>query len=160
MTDIVRNTGATFSTQTFSQRFQAMGDEAEGVFEAVYPEGFVKYGLSRPPIHLASVPPFIRFTPDYLTAKGLVEVQGLGRDRTFKLKISKWTALEEWASHFRVDLFVWDRTDSRYGFIRLHELSWALDEDGEWGAFDDGANPYKSLHVDQLPVVEWVNHGV
>ena len=148
----------TFSSQSFSKRFSKMGDEAEGIFEAVYPQGWARYGLNRPPIQLKNVPPKIRYTPDYITGKGLVEVQGFGRDQTFKLKIDKWQALIDWHNDFRVDLFVWDTTNKRYGYVRLHDLGVALDEHGWDDAFDNGANPYVAIKADQIPVDEWVEY--
>ena len=137
-------------------RFDRMGDEAEHIFEQVYPQGKVKYGLSRPPVGLTKVPPFVRFTPDYLTAKGLVEVQGFGRDQVFKLKHDKYAALDEWNLQFRVDLFAWDTTNKRYGFIRLHDFMDAWEEHGFEDAFDGGKNPYMGLHASFLPVDQWV----
>lgn len=135
-----------------------MGDEAEGVFEGTYPEGFVRFGLNRPPIRLASVPPFIRYTPDYLTSKGLVEVQGLGRDQTFKLKVDKLAALYQWAEHFRVDVFVWDSAKRRYGWLRLDELYDAICEHARIREFAEG-KPYWALAAGKLPVVDgWTSY--
>lgn len=142
-----------FKDQQFAQRFAAMGDQAEGVFESVYPEGLARYGINRPPINLKNVPEFIRFTPDYLTGKGLVEVQGFGRDQRFKLKDSKLEALRQWHDTFRTDLFVWDSHNKRYGWVRLPELEDALNLHGTADAFDGGANPYVWLKADDLPVV-------
>lgn len=143
---------SSFRDQGWVARFGALGDEAEGIFEATYPEGWARFGLNRPPIRLSSVPPFIRYTPDYLTSKGLVEVQGLGRDQTFKLKVDKLAALHQWAEHFRVDLFVWDSSKRRYGWLRLDELDWALLNEGRTREFAEG-KPYRALAAGKLPVV-------
>lgn len=145
-----------FKDRKWDNRFNLMGDEAEGIFEEVYPYGKAKYGLSRPPVNLTQVPAFVRYTPDYLTAKGLVEVQGFGRDQTFKLKVDKYNALNEWHLQFRVDLFVWDTTNKRYGFVRLHDFMEAWEEHGWSDAFDDGRNPYMALKAEHLPVDAWV----
>jgi hypothetical protein len=146
-----------FKDKGFNNRFKAMGDEAEGIFEAVYPQGWARYGINRPPIQLAKVPAKIRYTPDYLTSKGLVEVQGFGRDQTFKLKVDKYNALNEWHQDFRVDLFVWDTTNKRYGYVRLHDFMEAWEEHGWEDAFDDGRNPYMALKAEHLPVCgDWV----
>lgn len=134
-----------------------MGDEAEGVFEATYPQGFVKFGLSRPPVNLARVPPFVRYTPDYLTAKGLVEVQGFGRDQTFKLKDDKLVALKEWnaATAWRVDVFVWDSKNKRYGWIRLPELIGQVQAGGaKLEIFPEG-KAYWAIPAAELRVAEW-----
>lgn len=146
----------TFKDRAWGNRFAAMGDEAEGVFEAVYPQGWARYGINRPPINLSKVPAFVRYTPDYLTAKGLVEVQGFGRDQTFKLKDDKYEALRAWQLEFRVDIFVWDTTNKRYGYVRLNDFMEAWEEHGWADAFDDGRNPYMALKAEHLPVEHWV----
>lgn len=147
-----------FKDRGWNQRFTHLGDEAEGIFEQVYPQGKAKYGLSRPPVGLKNVPAFVRYTPDYLTAKGLVEVQGFGRDQTFKLKEDKYDALNQWHRIFRVDLFVWDTTNKRHGFVRLHDFMEAWEAHGWWDAFDDGKNPYMALKAEHLPVDAWVSY--
>jgi hypothetical protein len=147
----------TFSDRPFSQRFGAMGDEAEAIFESVYPQGWARYGLNRPPINLSNVPAFVRFTPDYVTAKSLVEVQGFGRDQTMKLKFSKLDALRQWNDLFRTDLFLWDSHHKRYGFVRMADLESAFFHHGVNGAFDNGVNPFVSLKFDHIPVsAGWV----
>jgi hypothetical protein len=99
-----------------------MGDEAEGVFEQVYGQGFVRTGLNRPPLMMSMLPEFVRYTPDYLTSKGYVEVQGFGRDQINKFKREKIEALLAWNRHFRVDFFLWDSYNKRYGWVRLQDL--------------------------------------
>lgn len=134
-----------------------MGDEAESVFEAVYPQGWERYGLNRPRLSMSMLPPKIRYTPDYVTSKGLIEVQGFGRDQTFKLKMDKYEALNEWHLDFRVDLFVWDTTNKRYGYVRLHDFMEAYEAHGEERAFPEG-KAYMALHADHLPVTQWVDY--
>lgn len=145
---------SSFRDRPFDQRIGAMGDQAEGVFEQVYPQGWVRFGLNRPPLAMHMLPRKIRFTPDYLTSKGFVEVQGFGRDQTFKLKDDKLDALWDWHRDFRCDLFVYDSANHRYGFVRLADLCEAFDANGMHGAFDGGANPYQSLIADFLPVTD------
>lgn len=147
-----------FKDQSFAHRFSAMGDEAEGVFEAVYPQGWARFGLNRPPINLSQVPSKIRYAPDYITSKGFVEVQGFGRDQTVKLKVAKYEALNQWHLEFRCDLFLWDSHNRRYGFVRLHDFIEAWEEHGWSDAFDDGRNPYMALKAERLPVDAWVTH--
>lgn len=143
-----------FRNRSFAHRFTKLGDEAEAVFEAVYPEGYVRYGLNRPPIYLAWVPPFIRYSPDYLTAKGLVEVQGFGRDRTLKCKTDKLDALLEWHRIFRADLFVWNSKDQQYAWVRIPDL-WTAVCDGaaEERTFDEG-KPYWALRSESIPTTD------
>lgn len=147
-----------FKDRGWGNRFNQMGDEAEGVFEAVYPQGWARYGLNRPPIQMGKLPPKIRYTPDYVTSKGLIEVQGFGRDQTFKLKDDKYDALNQWHLDFRVDLFVWDTTNKRYGYVRLHDFMEAWEEHGWRDAFDDGRNPYMAIKAEHLPVEHWVDY--
>ena len=96
---------------------------AEGAFEdwaSNARTGYVRFGLDRPPIHVHRLPAFIRYTPDYLTTKSLVEVQGFGRDQTLKLKIEKLAALGKWADIHPVKMFCWDSTNQR-AFMVDHE---------------------------------------
>lgn len=148
-----------FRDGSFGQRFAKMGDEAEGIFEATYPQGFARYGINRPPINLGTVPEMIRFTPDYLTSKGLVEVQGFGRDQTVKMKVIKWSSMWRWHNEvFRTDLFLWDTTNKRYGWVRLPELGEAMYEHGELRAFPEGTD-YWALHACKVPVVDgWTDY--
>ena len=140
-------------------RLGKMGDQAEAVFEEVYPQKWARFGLSRPPINLAKVPGFIRYTPDYITAKGLVEVQGFGKDQTAKFKTSKLDALRLWAEVFRVDFFLWDSHLQRFGWVRLPELDVALAEHGARLSFHEG-NPYFAIPAGRLPVVSgWTAYG-
>lgn len=144
-----------FRDRSFATRFKQMGDLAEGVFEKVYEEGWVRYGICRPPINLSQVTAFVRFTPDYLTAKGLVEVQGFGNDRTVKFKLDKLDALCEWSEHQRVDLFLYDSTLDAYGWVRLGDLMDALATGSMKGAeirsFREG-NRYWAIPAAELPI--------
>lgn len=136
------------------KRKGGMGDMAEAVFEKVYPLGYVRYGLDRPPIQVHALPELIRYTPDYITSKGLVEVQGFGKDQTFKLKDDKYEALRQWHRTFRVDLFIYDSANDRYGFVRLEDFMSAWEAHGSEGLFD-GNKPYMALRAPHLPVDEW-----
>ena len=78
-----------FKDGTWAQRFGALGDEAEQVFERVARYGWVRYGLNRPPLQMHRLPARIRYTPDYLMSNKFIEVQGLGRDQKLKLKLDK-----------------------------------------------------------------------
>jgi hypothetical protein len=152
----------TFKDKDWSERFKSMGDEAETVFEDVYPQGFVRFGLNRPPIQMGALPPKVRYTPDYLTSKGFVEVQGLGQDRIFKIKHEKLDALFLWHSDFRADLFLWDRTAKRYGFVRLADLEPVLVKEATTRHFiEDGAKgkPYYALRIDLVPTTHWYELG-
>jgi hypothetical protein len=146
-----------FSDQALSHRKRkgGMGDLAEAVFERVYPQGWFRYGLDRPPVQVHALPMFVRYTPDYGTSKGLVEVQGFGKDQRFKLKKEKYAALDQWHQQFRVDLFAYDSHNDRYGFMRLYDFVDAWEDYGSEGMFD-GTKPYMALHAKHLPVDRWV----
>lgn len=111
-----------FSDQPFHRRIQTMGDIAERKFEDVSEVNFVRYGLNRPPLNMASLPPEIRHTPDYLTSKNLVEVQGLGKDQMLKMKLDKMKALGSWNKMHAVQLFVYDSTNDRHALIEHNDL--------------------------------------
>jgi hypothetical protein len=143
-----------FRDQPFVERYRRLGDEAEGVFESVFPRRFARYGLDRPAINLDFVPPFVRFSPDYITTDGFVEVQGMGRDHLFKLKHDKLDALCQWNRMFPTLMFVWDRTGNRYGSCGMPALYVSLMGQGIVGCFE-GNKPYRALHVDALPVSNW-----
>lgn len=134
-----------------------MGDTAEAIFEDVYPEGFARYGLSRPPVKVGELPAKFRFTPDYLTSKGLVEVQGFGRDQTVKLKLDKFSALGQWHADWRVDLFLWDSHKKRYGWLSWPALQGLIDEGcATLGYFHD-PKAYLAFKAADIPC-EWVKH--
>lgn len=148
--------GVNFRDQGFAARMTVMGDPAESVFEATYPEGFARYGLNRPPINLSDVPPKIRHTPDYITRKGLVEVMGFGNDETLKLKLVKANALWAWHSDFRVDMFLWDSACHEYGWVRLPELLEVADRILKPKRFPEG-HEYWPIHKALIPTAgTWV----
>lgn len=111
-----------FRDQSFNSRFGAMGDEAEGKFEELYDGKYVRYGLNRPPVSMAMLTPKIRYTPDYLTSHGLVEVQGVGNDRKLKLKIEKALALQQWHTDMPLRFFIWDSKLKRHAMLEWPSL--------------------------------------
>ncbi len=122
-----------------------MGDEAEGVFEQVYEGAFERYGLNRPCVQVNSLPPFVRYTPDYLTSKSLVEVQGFGADNKVKFKNEKLIGLTQWNAIMPVMVFIYHRQTKSYVTVPLDVLLAMLKEYGEEGTFHDG-KVYTSLH--------------
>lgn len=128
-------------------RATIMGDTAEQRFEAVQDGLNVKwarYGLSRPPFPVIPLPRFIRYTPDYLLADRLVEVQGMGRDRLLKVKTDKHAALMAWSDMvLPVDLWVWDSHRSKYTQIPVWEIPTT-----KIGVFDDGKPYYEVARED------------
>lgn len=150
-----------FRDQDFATRFSKMGDQAESEFEAwatnVAKVGYSRYGLNRPPIQMWRLSCFVRYTPDYLMTKGLVEVQGFGNDQTFKLKHEKLEALVLWSHHDYVRLFAYDSTNHRAWMVPLADVVKAADAgDFTEGMFPEG-KPYFEMsagwfigHADEL----------
>lgn len=134
-----------FKDQSWGNRFNAMGDEAENQFEewaTASKVGFCRYGLDRPPIQVGRLPHFVRFTPDYLMTKRFVEVQGFGRDQLFKLKDEKLVALEQWSKVHPVSLFAWNRTNQTRLMVDLGELTaLVINDEVPMGKFPEG-KPY------------------
>jgi len=137
-----------FRDKQWNDRLDAMGDEAEGVFEAVAPANFVRYGINRPPLQVHRLPARIRFTPDYLMTNKFVEVQGCGRDQTFKLKVSKHGALRWWNDLHAVELFLWDSHNCRWCFVTLEQLE-SLLVGTTVRAFPEG-HPYFEFNADDV----------
>lgn len=132
-----------FRNRPWTERFKQMGDEAEGVFETVATEtlgiGFARYGLNRPPIDVAKLPAQLRYTPDYLTSRSLVEVQGSGRDQVVKLKQDKLYALMQWDGIFPTEIFLWDAHNGRWSFQQILNFDTSRADDA---GFFDGAKPW------------------
>lgn len=137
-----------FHQQSFAARFGAMGDEAEAKFEETHSSGWVRFGLNRPPLSMQMLPPLIRYTPDYLTSHGLVEVQGVGRDRQLKLKIEKSIALQQWHQHFSLRLFVWDSKKEETHYIEWSEL-WPKLQSQPIERFPEG-KAYWAVDIDEF----------
>lgn len=150
-----------FKDQSFGARFQAMGDAAETQFEAWCEANripFWRYGLNRPPISLAKVGAFVRFTPDYLLGDKLVEVQGFGRDQLFKLKGEKLQALHAWSLHHPVHLWAWDSTHKRCFMAPIVDI--ALEANA--GAFTSGifdGNTKNPKPYWEIPAEWFVDNG-
>ena len=112
-----------FADRPFGVRIQTMGDIAERKFEEESAVKWVRYGLCRPPINMAMLPPQLRYTPDYLTSQGLIEVQGLGQDQILKVKHDKLEALRWWNRVHPVFMFVYDSHKDRYSMLSLKDLT-------------------------------------
>jgi hypothetical protein len=137
-----------FSDAPWAARFVSMGDEAESQFEARYGKGFERAGLKRPKIRVRDLHPFEAQRPDYLTSRGYVEVMGMGRDQTLKLKVDKLEALRFWRLLGRVHLWVWDSHHKRHVELPLERLE-ALTRTAKVRQFPEGT-PYYALPADGL----------
>lgn len=131
-----------FHQQSWGDRFAKMGDQAEGVFEGSTSNGYVHYGLSRPPINMGKLPEFLRYTPDYLQHDRLVEVKGLGRDQVLKVKTEQIRALNEWDEKYPVDVFIYDSANNRYTQVSLLELRELIGAHAEIQQFPEGKSAW------------------
>lgn len=143
-----------FHEQGYSARQWAMGDTSEHVFEDVE-SGWVRYGLRRPKLNVAKLPLKIRYTPDYLQADALVEVQAFGKDGLLKVKVEKAEALQLWHADHPVELFVWDADRHQYGRAPWRDLLHELCRSGVGGTFDNDGKTYWALTRACIPVGEW-----
>lgn len=108
-----------------------MGDAAEQAFERdcdMTGRGFVRFGLNRPPLRVASLPARIRYAPDYLTGTGFVECQGFGRKQKVMLKVEKYGSLCWWNDLWPVTLFLWDSHRRRSCELPLRDVGVMIDE--------------------------------
>lgn len=147
-----------YSEQQWSIREKTLGDIAEGAFERHYTElgfRFERYGLNRPDVDMWKLDPFARYTPDYLLDSGndvsLVEVQGCGRDQTFKFKDDKIDALLDWHHNVSnyVAMWLWDEIGQRFWVIGIPELCVVLDKHGRTGSFPEGKR-YTAIKTEHL----------
>lgn len=148
---------ATFKDQNWEARVDVLGDPAETAFQEYAARrnlGVVKYGLDRPPVNLSRTTAFVRYSPDFLTDEGLVEVQGCGRDQLFKFKHEKLRALMQWQRHEHVSVWLWNQPldDWRQlpvtrivAMCRAEGRIGTLRQDGVFDATPNGGKPYSSV---------------
>lgn len=139
-----------FNKQSFTKRFQTMGDPAEAVFDLVYPRNH-KLGLNRPPFFMGGMPVPMRYTPDRMTRDRITECMGVGRDRKLKLKEEKVEALLAWEAIGPVYLFVYDSHRKAWFDAPLDEWVRQLSAHGIARTFENDGKAYTELHVDHFP---------
>lgn len=146
----------TFKDKTWAEREKTLGDPAETAFKIWADDndiGYVRYGLERPPLDMRTLPTMIRYTPDFLTEIGLIEVQGCGQDNLFKFKHDKLGALADWACDVHdVKLWLYHQpsgedclTSLEHILVLCSDVS-GLRHDGKF----DGHKPYSTVHWDKL----------
>lgn len=149
-----------FASQPWTERIETLGDPAEGAFMRWANrtgEPAVRYGLNRPPVDMRRVPAFIRYSPDFLADRGLVEVQGCGHDGTFKFKHDKLWAISEWDAHLVVYWFLWNQPADKELLIPHATLETLCFDNGDGlyrrdGMFD-GNKPYAAVTWEALTQV-------
>ena len=144
-----------FRNQSFTRRFKKMGDEAEQAFRDWADErgiAYEEFGFKRPELDVAKLPKRIRYMPDFCTNDYLVECIGCGRDKTAKLAIYKWNALQWWSTIHPVKIFIWHSTKKQAYLIDLAEFDAAVDAlDVELGTFPE-KKAYFGINVDVILV--------
>lgn len=120
-----------YKDQSFAARFGALGDEAEGMFERIWPKNFVRIGLNRPPLHMASLPERERHRPDYMLSASYMEVKGIGRDDTVKLKVVEMNCLAFWHQVHPVRIFIWSSHRWAWAVADLPEIQRMIDLEPE-----------------------------
>jgi len=139
-----------FHEAPFAQRYAIMGDIAESVFEDVEPKHH-RLGYNRPPFYVANLPLMLRNLPDYMIKEGLVEVMGIGKDKTLKLKVEKLRSLLNWQLIANVELFVYDSHRKQYWRAPITEWELACAEYATMDRFPDDLRPYYRLNSDNFP---------
>lgn len=139
-----------FADSSFAARLGAMGDQAESVFEDLFPKHH-RNGLNRPDMQVSQLTLKQRNTPDYLCQDGYVEVMGIGRDSTLKLKLDKAVALCQWNADSLVDLFVWDSYRRRWWKGPILDWFAAAVRHGEIAEFHDSNRPHFRLKAKDFP---------
>lgn len=130
-----------------------MGGPAEQTFEEVCEVGWARFGLNLPPIQVHKLPLMIRYMPDYITTKALIECQGFGRDQVVKLKLEKLLGLQRWMVEHPTELFLWDSHKKRYGTITVNDICSAVVAQGQIAEFREGTK-YWRVEADGLDI-EW-----
>jgi hypothetical protein len=127
-----------------------MGDEAEGVFDEMHPKHH-KLGLNRPPFQVSGMELAMRYAPDRMLRDRFVEVMGIGKDRTLKMKVEKFDAMFQWTWIGPVELFVYDKTKNATYMAPIRDWWERCARFGTRGTFPEGTE-YVGLHVDHFPV--------
>lgn len=138
-----------FYERKFSERWDAMGDESEATFESVATEGVAPFGLNRPPVRVADLPQVIRYMPDRLQSKRLVECMGIGKDYSLKLKLDKLFAQQWWNTIHPTELFIWNSHAERWAQVPISDVAKQCQEKGTLLQFPEG-KPYWRLDVRDL----------
>lgn len=146
----------TFKDENWTARETVLGDPAELAFEhwsAHNGLAYGRYGLLRPTVSMRTLPVEIRYTPDYVTDYGLVEVQGCGKDGMLKFKHDKLEALKWWDKVVPVTFWFYNSTTGHSNQASLDEIirlcSDEWDDYREDGQFD-GSKPYAAVNFNKL----------
>lgn len=142
-----------FHQRSFAQRFDALGDMAEGAFTIVNPKA-ARLGLNRPSFSMARMAANLRYTPDYLLADGFYEVQGFSsrsKSGSLKTKVEKLDALTAWATIGPCNLWVYDSHKPRYWCADIQTWAEAFHTHGVYAEFPDNNRGYYDLKPEAFP---------
>lgn len=150
-----------FYQKDWKDREIELGDSAETMFEWVQTErhhAWTRYGLLRPDVKLHMLPDLVRYTPDYLQNVRFVEVKGVGKDHTLKIKDKQLAALRTWNELVMpVDVFIWDSYRRRYGEVGIEHLYDLCHDFGTHEEFPEGPHAW-FLDLDKVKLL-WVSIG-
>lgn len=113
-------------------------------------------GLDDSPIDHYRYPVTLRHEPDYKAADGqsdpfYVEVQGTGKDQTYKFKLQKLEQLKFWNKIMPVWFWLWDETNDTFYIISYNRLMLLIAQGtAERGSFDNGKRPYWAFRVNLI----------
>jgi hypothetical protein len=125
-------------------------DASSAAFTRVFPR-HSRTGLNRPDMNVAAMSLMSRTIPDYVCEEGFVEVMGIGRDQTLKLKVEKALALTAWRLIEAVDLFVYDSHRKRWWRAPIHAWVEACAQHADTDRFHENQKLYWRLHTDNFP---------
>ena len=129
----------TFSNKPRADRLDLMGDIAEEQFEATHTEPYARWGLNRPDIAVRKLPAEVRYAPDYVTETRFIEVQGVGKDQTLRIKLDKYIAWHHWSKLMPVSIWVWDASRSEHLCVSLDKIDYLVGSgNGDWRQFPEG----------------------
>src|SRR5688500_6419755 len=144
-----------FSDQTFSKRFEIMGDLSEDAIERWAPtEGisYAHFGLKRPPIYVPNLSMHVRAMPDFVCQGAkrkpfFVECKGTG-GRYVRIKLETLEHIARWNDEHTVWFFVYDSNNHLAAFVNYRQLE-TLCQGRPIKKFDDG-RAYYSVPASQF----------
>lgn len=122
-----------YKDENWEERVEVLGDPGEKAFREYAARrqlGVEKYGLDRPAVNLGRIPAYVRYTPDFITDDGLVEVQGCGVDQLLKFKHEKIVALTQWNRHCTVMVWLWNQPLDDWRMLSVPRLFGMCRESG------------------------------
>ena len=96
------------------------------------------------------LPAEVRFAPDYVTADRFIEVQGVGKDQTLKIKLDKYIAWHHWSKLMPITIWIWDATHGTSLEVTLDRIDYLIGSgEGNWRQFPEGT-AYLAIELARL----------